>query len=115
MLSWCSGFYSRQNTNNRSKRSQGKSYSGAGDGTLFGTDAVNNGGLLAAETIRNNLTFAFNGDNLVVTNTAGKVALSGYSAASNSQVLYNTVTDSQSEGVNEPILLSTGMLHQPRW
>ena len=81
---------------------------GAGDGTLFGTDAVNNGGLLAAETIRNNLTFAFNGDNLVVTNTAGgKVALSGYSAASNSQVLYNTVTDSQSEGVNEPILLST--------
>ena len=81
---------------------------GAGDGTLFGTDAVNNGGLLANETIRNNLTFAFNGDNLVVTNTAGgKVALSGYSAASNSQVLYNTVTDSQSEGVNEPILLST--------
>ena len=47
-------------------------------------------------------------DNLVVTNTAGgKVALSGYSAVSNSQVLYNTVTDSQSEGVNEPILLST--------
>ncbi len=81
---------------------------GAGDGTLFGTDAVNNGGLLANETIRNNLTFAFNGDNLVVTNTAGgKVALSGYSAASDSQVLYNTVTDSQSEGVNEPILLST--------
>ena len=81
---------------------------GAGDGTLFGTDAVNNGGLLANETIQNNLTFAFNGNNLVVTNTAGgKVALSGYSAASNSQVLYNTVTDSQSEGVNEPILLTT--------
>ena len=81
---------------------------GAGDGTMFGTDAVNNGGLLANETIRNNLTFAFNGDNLVVTNTAGgKVALSGYSAASDSQVLFNTVTDSQSEGVNEPILLTT--------
>ena len=58
--------------------------------------------------LKNNLTFAFNGDNLVVTNTAGgKVALSGYSASSNSQVLYNTVTDSQAEGVNEPILLST--------
>ncbi|MDA9690089.1 flagellin [Betaproteobacteria bacterium] len=81
---------------------------GAGDGTLFGTDAVNNGGLLANETIRNNLTFAFDGDNLVATNTAGgKVALSGYAAASNSQVLFDTVTDSQSEGVNEPILLAT--------
>ena len=81
---------------------------GAGDGTLFGTDAVNNGGLLANETIRNNLTFKFDGDNLVVTNTAGgKVALSGFSAESDSQVLYNTVTDSQSEGVNEPILLAT--------
>ena len=42
---------------------------GAGDGTLFGTDAVNSGGLLANETTRNNLTFAFNGDNLVATNT----------------------------------------------
>ena len=81
---------------------------GAGDGTLFGTDAVNNGGLLANETIRNNLTFKFNGDTLVATNTAGgKVALSGYAAASNSQVLYNTVNDSQAEGVNEPILLAT--------
>ena len=80
---------------------------GAGDGTLFGTDAVNNGGLLAQETIRNNLNFAFDGDNLVVTNTAGgKVALSGYTAQSDSQVLFNTVTDSQAEGVNEPVLLS---------
>ena len=35
------------------------------------------------------------------------MALSGFSAESDSQVLYNTVTDSQSEGVNEPILLAT--------
>jgi flagellin len=80
---------------------------GAGDGTMFGTDAVNAGGLLANQTTRNNLTFAFNGDNLVATNTAGgKVALSNYSAQNNSQVLFNTVTDSQAEGVNEPVLLS---------
>ena len=81
---------------------------GAGDGTLFGTDAVNNGGLLANETVRNNLNFAWDGDNLVVSNTAGgKVALDGFSAESNSQVLFNTVTDSQAEGVNEPILLAS--------
>ncbi|MAC67590.1 MAG: hypothetical protein CMK54_06265, partial [Proteobacteria bacterium] len=80
---------------------------GAGDGTMFGTDAVNAGGLLANQTTRNNLTFAFSGDTLVATNTAGgKVALSGYTAQSDSQVLFNTVTDSQAEGVNEPILLS---------
>ena len=74
---------------------------GAGDGTMFGTDATNNGGLLANETVRNNLTFAFNGDNLVVTNTAGgKVAFPDILLhSSNSQVLFNVVTDSQSEGV----------------
>ena len=80
---------------------------GAGDGTMFGTDATNNGGLLATETVRNNLSAAWSGDNLVITNTAGgKVALSGYTAQSDSQVLFDVVTDSQSEGVNEPILLS---------
>ena len=88
---------------------------GAGDGTMFGTDATNNGGLLATETVRNNLNFAFNGDNLVVTNTAGgKVALSGYTAQSDSQVLFDVVTDSQSEGVNEPILLAqAAAMQQP--
>lgn len=81
---------------------------GAGDGTMFGTDATNNGGLLAIETTRNNLTAAWSGDNLVVTNTAGgKVALSGYDAIASSQVVYNTVNDAHSEGVNEPILLAT--------
>ncbi len=81
---------------------------GAGDGTLFGTDATNNGGLLAIQTARNNLTAAWSGDNLVVTNTAGgKVALNSFAAASDSQVRFNTVTDSQSEGVNEPILLAS--------
>ena len=80
---------------------------GAGDGTMFGTDATNNGGLLATETVRNNISAAWSGDNLVITNTAGgKVALSGYTAQSDSQVLFDVVTDSQSEGVNEPILLA---------
>ena len=54
---------------------------GAGDGTMFGTDATNNGGLLATETVRNNLNAAWSGDNLVVTNTAGgKVAVRVYAA-----------------------------------
>ena len=38
---------------------------GAGDGTMFGTDEANNGGLLARETMRNNLNAEWNGDNLL--------------------------------------------------
>ena len=38
---------------------------GAGDGTMFGTDEANNGGLLARETMRNNLNAEWNGDKLV--------------------------------------------------
>ena len=43
------------------------------------------------------------------------MALSGFSAESDSQVLYNTVTDSQSEGVNEPILLATADGNRGLW
>ena len=81
---------------------------GAGDGSMFGTDEANSGGLLARETMRNNLTAEWNGDNLVVTNTGGgKIALHGFSAASNSQVLFDVVDDAQTDGLNEPILLAT--------
>ena len=41
---------------------------GAGDGSMFGTDEANSGGLLARETMRNNLTAEWVGDNLVITN-----------------------------------------------
>ena len=34
------------------------------NGTMFGTDETNNGGLLARETMRNNLDFAWDGDKL---------------------------------------------------
>ncbi|MDA9690088.1 flagellin [Betaproteobacteria bacterium] len=81
---------------------------GAGDGAMFGTDEANSGGLLARETMRNNLTAEWSGDNLVVTNTGGgKVSLSGYSASNNSQVLFDVVDDAQTDGLNEPILLAT--------
>ena len=90
---------------------------GAGDGTMFGTDAVNAGGLLANETVRNNLTFTFDGDALVATNTAGgKIALSGYTAhMSGSQILFNTVTDSQSKGLMSQFCSHQLPLTQVRW
>ena len=80
---------------------------GAGDGFLFGTDEANNGGLLARETMRNNISAEWKGDNLVLTNDAGgKVSLSSFSAQSDSQVLFNVVDDAQTDGLNEPILLA---------
>ncbi len=81
---------------------------GAGDGTMFGTDETNNGGLLARETMRNNLSAEWNNDTLVLANSGGgKISLSGFSAASNSQVLFDVVDDAQTDGLNEPILLAT--------
>ncbi|MFL2656730.1 MAG: flagellin [Burkholderiaceae bacterium] len=85
---------------------------GAGDGSLFGTDAANNGGILARETTRNNLTAEWEGNTLKVTNEAGgKVALSGFSAGASSAVVFNVVDDNQTDGVNEPVLLATATLN----
>ena len=85
---------------------------GAGDGTLFGTDSLNNGGVLARETTRNNITAEWEGSTLKVTNTAGgKVALSGFSAGASSAVVFNVVDDSQTDGLNEPVLLATATLN----
>ena len=62
---------------------------GAGDGTMFGTDEANNGGLLARETMRNNITAEWNGDTLVVTNAAGgKVSLTNYRQRQSQLVRY---------------------------
>ena len=75
---------------------------------MFGTDEANGGGLLARETMRNNLTAAWEGDNLILTNNAGgKISVSGYSTTSNSQVVFDVVDDAQTDGLNEPILLAT--------
>ena len=57
--------------------------------------------------MRNNISAEWKGDTLVVTNTGGgKVGLSNFAAASNSQVLFDVVDDAQTDGLNEPILLA---------
>jgi len=78
---------------------------GPGDGTLFGTDVANGGALVKRETARNPISAAWDGDNLVLTNEAGgKISVSGWSGAA---TVFNVLDDSQVDGVNEPILLST--------
>ena len=81
---------------------------GAGDGFLFGTDAVNCGALIARETTRNNLSVDWSANILTLTNSAGgKSIISGYQALNDSQILMNIVDDSQIEGLYDPILLAT--------
>jgi flagellin len=78
---------------------------GPGDGTLFGTDIANGGALVKRETARNPISAAWDGDNLILTNSSGgKISVSGFSGA---PTVFNTLDDAQVDGVNEPILLST--------
>ncbi len=46
-------------------------YQGAGDGTLFGTDADNDGGIIAEATTPNGISAAWDGDAVVLTNASG--------------------------------------------
>lgn len=79
---------------------------GAGDGTLFGTDAVNAGALSVDKNIQTNLSAAFEGNNLKVTNSAGgKTTVSEYTTAGTSRVIFDTVNDAQSGQNFDPIAL----------
>ncbi len=80
---------------------------GNGSGFLFGTNSANSGALVSRETLRNPMAVAWEGNNLMVTNSSGgKIALSGYAASAGSAVIFNTVDDAQVDGLNDPILLA---------
>jgi len=79
---------------------------GAGDGTLFGTDSTNGGALTVDKNIQTNLSAAWDGNNLIVTNSAGgKTTVSAYATTGTSRVIFDTVTDSQSGQNFDPIAL----------
>ena len=87
---------------------------GNGSGFLFGTNAANGGALVSRETLRNPMSVAWEGNNLMVTNASGgKIALSGYAATGGSAVVFNTVDDAQVDGINEPILLAADGTEAP--
>ena len=79
---------------------------GAGDGTLFGTDSANAGALTVDKNIQSNLSAAWDGNNLKVTNSAGgKTTVAGYATVGTSRVIFDTVNDSQSGQNFDPISL----------
>jgi flagellin len=79
---------------------------GAGDGTIFGTDSTNSGPLTIDKNIQTTLSAAWDGNNLIVTNSAGgKTTVAGYATTGTSRVIFDTVTDAQSGQNFDPISL----------
>jgi flagellin len=79
---------------------------GAGDGTLFGTDSANDGGLKVDQTTQTNLSVEWDGNDLVVTNSAGgTTTVAGYDAASNSKVTFDVVNSGQVTEDYDPVYL----------
>ncbi len=82
---------------------------GGGDGTLFGTDAANDGPLKAEATKANNVTAAWNGNDLMLTNSSGgRVSVSSFEATGTAThgVLFDVVSDSQSGQNFDPVMLN---------
>jgi len=78
---------------------------GAGSGAIFGTDVVNVGALKVDANIQSNLSAAWNGNDLVITNKAGgKTTVSAYDTTGTSQVKFDAVTDAQANQ-RDPIIL----------
>ena len=79
---------------------------GGGDGFIFGTDAANDGALLTQANPKNNITAAWSGNNLVLTNSAGgEIDVNTFAAGlPDTKVVFNVVSKTSSQDYN-PIAL----------
>jgi len=93
---------------------QGRSMSiGQGDGTgyFFGTDTQNSGDIEVAANTQNNLSVAFENDDMVISHAAaGGVDLTNYTAAT--ATTYNTfsASDGSTSSLTEPVILADNAL-----
>ena len=83
---------------------------GAGDGTLFGTDAAN---VLAPKTadkqVQSNLSVAWSGNDLIITNSAGgQTTVAGVDNPSGSKLLFSVVSGTSDESY-EPVYLTDAL------
>ncbi len=89
---------------------QGRSLSveqGAGTGYFFGTDSQNSGALVTAANVQNNLSVAFDGDDLVINHAAaGGVDLTNYTAAAATTYTQFTPTGNATSSLAEPVILA---------
>ena len=93
--------------------SQGRSISisqGAGDGYLFGTDSANDGALSVDETTQNPISAAWDGNNLMITNSSGATTtISAFNTASDdgtARVVFDAMVDGQADADFDPVVLS---------
>ena len=93
--------------------SQGRSISvsqGAGDGYLFGTDSANDGALSVDETTQNPISAAWDGNNLMVTNSSGATttisAFNTVSGDGTARVVFDAMVDGQADADFDPVVLS---------
>lgn len=80
---------------------------GAGSGAIFGTDVENVGALKVEANVQSNLSVAWSGNDLVVTNKAGgKTTLAAFdTVATTTKVTFDAVTDAQANQ-RDPIVLA---------
>ncbi len=81
---------------------------GAGSGALFGTDVVNVGALKVDANIQTNLSAAWSGNDLVITNKAGgKTTVSDFDTTGTGKVTFDAVTDAQANQRDPIVLVKT--------
>lgn len=82
---------------------------GGGDGTLFGTDAANDGPLLVDANPKNNIVAQWSGNELQLTNKAGgKITVEAYDAgADTTAVIFDTKSVSASQNYDPIALIGT--------
>jgi len=84
---------------------------GGGDGTLFGTDAANDGPLLVNANPKNNIVAQWSGNELLLTNkSGGKITVDNYDAGagvSASAVIFDTKSVSASQNYDPIALIGT--------
>ena len=89
---------------------QGRSLSveqGAGTGYFFGTDSQNSGAILTSANTQNNLSVAFDGNDLVINHAAaGGVDLTNYTAAAATTYTQFTPTGNSTSSLTEPVILA---------
>jgi flagellin len=80
---------------------------GAGTGYFFGTDTQNSGAIETAATTQNNLTVAFDGDDLIINHAAaGGVDLTNYTAAASTTYTQFTPSAGATSALTEPVILT---------
>jgi flagellin len=89
---------------------QGRSLSveqGAGTGYFFGTDTQNSGAIITSANVQNNLSVAFDGDDLVINHAAaGGVDLTNYTAAAATTYTQFSPTGNATSSLTEPVILA---------